>query len=213
MTDAPPVSPYGHNNVMSGDLAMPVYYDQTRTITPGSSSAVSSTSDMSFGRSASAAGQATYAGLAPGSTLGHGAEGLRAPSTGPRRNRGASETTDPQEYERQRIKKKEYAKSFRDNEKHHFEQLRMRLFPTDPNTRRAECLERAVSALDELDGYKARAVQREAEVEKLRLELAQAKQRAAELEQFVAQSGTSQVSSQASAATYPLYGNAPAGWH
>ncbi|KZV66844.1 hypothetical protein PENSPDRAFT_654553 [Peniophora sp. CONT] len=94
-------------------------------------------------------------------------------STDSNRRRGVSESDDPAEYERQRLVKKEYAKTFRDNEKHHFEQLRRRLFPTDPNTRRAECLERAVVALDELEAYKIRMMQREAEIQKLRAALEQ----------------------------------------
>ncbi|VDB91831.1 unnamed protein product [Peniophora sp. CBMAI 1063] len=205
---APPESPYGHGNVMSGDITMPMYYGhQPRTLTPGSSSGT--ISDIGHGRSGSAAGQASFASLAPPSMQG---DALRAPSTGPARRRGQSDVTDPAEYERQRQKKKEYAKTFRDNEKHYFEQLRVRLFPTDPNTRRAECLERAVSALDELDAYKARAATRDAEVEKLRAELAQAKHRAAELEQFVAQSGTSQIPSQAAVGTYQGY-SSQSSWH
>jgi hypothetical protein len=41
-----------------------------------------------------------------------------------------------------RDKKRRYAKTFRDTEKHLFEKLRHRLFPQDPHAKRSECLER-----------------------------------------------------------------------
>ncbi|VDC06497.1 unnamed protein product [Peniophora sp. CBMAI 1063] len=103
---------------------------------------------------------------------------------------GANGPTCPADYESLRMKKKHYAKTFRDNEKHYFEELRRRLFPTDPNVRRAECLERAVAALDELEAYRARGDQRDAAIEGLRQELARAKQHTRELEQVIAQPQT-----------------------
>ncbi|VDB88514.1 unnamed protein product [Peniophora sp. CBMAI 1063] len=106
------------------------------------------------------------------------------------RRRAVTDNSDPVEYERQRQKKKEYAKTFRDNEKHYFEQLRVRLFPDDPNTRRAECLERAVSALDELEARKARAVQHDAEIEELRTQLAHARRDACQRDDEFAQATT-----------------------
>ena len=72
----------------------------------------------------------------------------------PRRSAGpASESlslTDEGEEERDsdgsvrdvRDKKRRYAKTFRDTEKHLFEKLRHRLFPQDPHAKRSECLER-----------------------------------------------------------------------
>lgn len=45
-----------------------------------------------------------------------------------------------------RDKKRRYAKTFRDTEKHLFEKLRHRLFPQDPHAKRSECLERGASA-------------------------------------------------------------------
>ncbi|VDC06501.1 unnamed protein product [Peniophora sp. CBMAI 1063] len=104
--------------------------------------------------------------------------------------RGISGPTSPTDYECVRMKKKHYAKTFRDNEKHYFEELGRRLFPTDPNVRRAECLQRAVAALDELETYKAREDQRDAEIELLREELTRANMRTRELEQVVAQPQT-----------------------
>ncbi|KZV70393.1 hypothetical protein PENSPDRAFT_651532 [Peniophora sp. CONT] len=208
-------SSYMHSSLMSGDPAMSGYYGHApqRTITPGSPSVASTPSDAGHGRSASAMGLgASYTPGLTSSTPSQATDGLRVASTGPNRRRGVSETTDPQEYERQRMKKKDYAKAFRDNEKYHFEQLRRRLFPTDPNTRRAECLERAVTAMDELETYKARAIQREAEVAKLRAELETANRRTAELEQFVAasQANTSQAPPQPDAETYQYISQA--GW-
>lgn len=211
-------SPYIHTGLMSEDVALSAYvYGQgpQRTITPGSSSVASTPSDIGHRRPASAAGfDASYAsGFVPSSAPNQSVEAARVAASGPTRRRGVSEAIDPAEHERQRQKKKDYAKTFRDNEKHHFEQLRRRLFPTDPNTRRAECLERAVGALDELETYKARAVQRDAEVEKLRAELAHAKKRTAELEQFVAQTQAgSQMPPPSSAGTYPGY-SSQSGWH
>jgi hypothetical protein len=67
------------------------------------------------------------------------------------RSGGASEPmTDEGEEEREsdgsvrdvRDKKRRYAKTFRDIEKHLFEKLRHRLFPQDPHAKRSECLER-----------------------------------------------------------------------
>lgn len=45
-----------------------------------------------------------------------------------------------------RDKKRRYAKTFRDTEKHLFEKLRHRLFPQDPHAKRSECLERGAGA-------------------------------------------------------------------
>ncbi|VDC06495.1 unnamed protein product [Peniophora sp. CBMAI 1063] len=77
---------------------------------------------------------------------------------------GVNGPPSPADYESLRMKKKQYAKTFRDNEKHYFEELRRRLFPTDPNVRYSECLERALVAFDELETYKARDDQRDAEI-------------------------------------------------
>ena len=46
-----------------------------------------------------------------------------------------------------RDKKRRYAKTFRDTEKHLFEKLRHRLFPQDPHAKRSECLERGAGAI------------------------------------------------------------------
>jgi hypothetical protein len=63
---------------------------------------------------------------------------------------GGAASTDEGEEERDsdgsvrdvRDKKRRYAKTFRDTEKHLFEKLRHRLFPQDPHAKRSECLER-----------------------------------------------------------------------
>ena len=49
-----------------------------------------------------------------------------------------------------RDKKRKYAKTFRDIEKHLFDKLRKRLFPQDPHAKRSECLERGVCNLDSI---------------------------------------------------------------
>ena len=75
----------------------------------------------------------------------------------PHRNtaaRSGAASTDEGEEERDsdgsvrdvRDKKRRYAKTFRDTEKHLFEKLRHRLFPQDPHAKRSECLERGAGA-------------------------------------------------------------------
>jgi len=77
------------------------------------------------------------------------------PPRGTARSGPASESlTDEGEEERDsdgsvrhvRDKKRRYAKTFRDTEKHLFEKLRHRLFPQDPHAKRSECLERGAGA-------------------------------------------------------------------
>jgi hypothetical protein len=112
--------------------------------------------------------------------------------------------------ENARIKKKQYAKQFRDKEKQLFEKLRRRLFPQDPtHAKREELLERgeysvfywnllfvvsltlntianhnrllAIDAIDEHARLKARERQRSEELEQLRQQLAVAEDRAHQL--------------------------------
>jgi len=102
------------------------------------------------------------------------------------RSGGASEPmTDEGEEEREsdgsvrdvRDKKRRYAKTFRDIEKHLFEKLRHRLFPQDPHAKRSECLERAIESVDELLQLRESEARHHKEIESLRRQLSDAERR------------------------------------
>lgn len=108
------------------------------------------------------------------------------PHRGTARSGPASESlTDEGEEERDsdgsvrdvRDKKRRYAKTFRDTEKHLFEKLRHRLFPQDPHAKRSECLERAIESIDELLKLRESEAQRQKEMHYLNEQLSDAKRR------------------------------------
>lgn len=76
-----------------------------------------------------------------------------------------------------RDKKRRYAKTFRDTEKHLFEKLRHRLFPQDPHAKRSECLERAIESVDELLQLRESEAQRQKEIHYLEQQLSDAERR------------------------------------
>ncbi|KAH8986479.1 hypothetical protein EDB92DRAFT_1255383 [Lactarius akahatsu] len=108
------------------------------------------------------------------------------PPRGTARSGPASESlTDEGEEERDsdgsvrdvRDKKRRYAKTFRDTEKHLFEKLRHRLFPQDPHAKRSECLERAIESVDELLQLRENEAQRQKEMHYLKQQLSDAERR------------------------------------
>ncbi|KAI9450218.1 hypothetical protein BJY52DRAFT_1227300 [Lactarius psammicola] len=108
------------------------------------------------------------------------------PPRGAVRSGPASESlTDEGEEERDsdgsvrdvRDKKRRYAKTFRDTEKHLFEKLRHRLFPQDPHAKRSECLERAIESVDELLQLRESEAQRQKEMHYLKQQLSDAERR------------------------------------
>ncbi|KAI9436757.1 hypothetical protein H4582DRAFT_407926 [Lactarius indigo] len=108
------------------------------------------------------------------------------PPRGTARSGPASESlTDEGEEERDsdgsvrdvRDKKRRYAKTFRDTEKHLFEKLRHRLFPQDPHAKRSECLERAIESVDELLQLRESEAQRQKEMHYLKQQLSDAERR------------------------------------
>ncbi|KAF8269386.1 hypothetical protein EI94DRAFT_1725322 [Lactarius quietus] len=110
----------------------------------------------------------------------------RPPPRGMVRSGPASESlTDEGEEERDsdgsvrdvRDKKRRYAKTFRDTEKHLFEKLRHRLFPQDPHAKRSECLERAIESIDELMQLRESEAQRQKEMHYLKQQLSDAERR------------------------------------
>jgi hypothetical protein len=99
--------------------------------------------------------------------------------------RSGAASTDEGEEERDsdgsvrdvRDKKRRYAKTFRDTEKHLFEKLRHRLFPQDPHAKRSECLERAIEGVDELVQLRESEAQRQKEMHYLKQQLSDAERR------------------------------------
>ncbi|KAI0049411.1 hypothetical protein FA95DRAFT_1571228 [Auriscalpium vulgare] len=80
--------------------------------------------------------------------------------------------------EAQKDRKKKYAQEFRYREKRLFEEMRKRLFPQDPSTKRSECMEKAIEGLDELDSMRIQARERDEEIESLKRKLHESEVRA-----------------------------------